>query len=106
MPAGSSNDESRLTLFPSSAVYADTSSCTRAFGTGSPDPHAWLDTFRAQLSRVPKLEWRGDEGTTGDEGEAAEPRRIKLDGALIVRGSTQPEAARTPEPRGAAEARP
>jgi maltokinase len=45
---------------------------SEAFGTDSPDPAAWLDAFRAQLSRVPKLEWRGAEGAAGDEEAAAE----------------------------------
>jgi maltokinase len=43
-----------------------------AFGTDSPDPHAWLDAFRAQLSRVPKLEWRGDDAAAADREAAAE----------------------------------
>lgn len=44
-----------------------------AFGTDSPDPDAWLDGFRAQLSRVPKLEWRGADAATDEQEAAAEP---------------------------------
>jgi len=49
-----------------------------AFGTDSPDPDAWLDGFRAQLSRVPKLEWRGADADTDEQDAAAEPEPTEL----------------------------
>jgi maltokinase len=36
------------------------------YGTGTPDPEAWLDGFRAQLARVPKLEARPPAGDDAD----------------------------------------
>lgn len=43
-----------------------------AFGTGDADPAAWHQRFRAQLARVPKVEWRPPEGPDAAAG-GAEP---------------------------------
>jgi maltokinase len=55
-----------------------------AFGTDSPDPAAWLDTFRAQLSRVPKLEWRGADGADDDREAADEPEPSEVTEAAEI----------------------
>ena len=54
----------------------------------TPDPEAWLDGFRAQLARVPKLEARppaGDDADAADD-DAESPRR--------PRSSTSPRSRR------------
>jgi maltokinase len=55
-----------------------------AVGTDSPDPAAWLDTFRAQLSRVPKLEWRGADGADDDREAADEPEPSEVTEAAEI----------------------
>jgi maltokinase len=55
-----------------------------AFGTDSPDPAAWLDTFRAQLSRVPKLEWRGAHGAADDRDATDEPEPSEVTEAAEI----------------------
>ena len=54
-----------------------------AFGTAAADPQAWLEGFRAQLARVPKVEWRRSE-TADDSGAAGAPEATEVSEVIDV----------------------